>query len=98
MQFSLLDAPSDEFSQVDFVQTPSQSKISGRGQINIFINAVKRKSRLQSRVVFMFSELKEIASNSGLNLPDFQHFLSTLNTQGFFLKKGPELYQFLTND
>jgi DNA-binding IclR family transcriptional regulator len=48
--------------------------------------------------VFSVQELKEVAQLAGIQVTDFYGFLSTLNVQGFLLKKASKLYQLLTVD
>lgn len=67
-------------------------------QAKKFINALQKKADLQAKSVFSVTEMKEIATLAKIQVGDFYTFVSNLNTQGFLIKKGKQLYQLLSVD
>ncbi|XP_021920496.1 DNA helicase MCM8 isoform X1 [Zootermopsis nevadensis] len=98
MKYSLVDTLSDGFGCVDFQRSQNGSGMSSRNQGKRFITALQQRANAQSRSVFSVQELKEVAELARIKVSDFYGFLSTLNVQGFLLKKAPKLYQLLTVD
>ncbi|KAJ8894051.1 hypothetical protein PR048_006661 [Dryococelus australis] len=98
MRHSLVDTLSDEFGRLDFQRSQHGSGNSSRGQAKRFVTFLQQHADALSRSVFSVEELKEVAQVANIHVQDFFGFLSTLNVQGFLLKKGPKLYQLLTVD
>lgn len=96
MKYSMVDTLSDGYGSVDFQRSQNGSGTSSRNQGKIFISALQRRADAQSRSVFSIQELREVAQLTRIKVSDFHSFLSTLNVQGFLLKKAPKLYQLLT--
>lgn len=67
-------------------------------KVKKFMNALQRKADIQSRSVFSVQELREVSRTVGIQPADFMNYLSSMNIQGFILKKGPQLYRLLTVD
>ncbi|GLG92695.1 DNA replication licensing factor REC [Gryllus bimaculatus] len=97
MRHSLVDTYSDGIS-LDFRRSQNGSGLSSKNQAKKFINALQKRADIQNRSVFSSQELKEVSELSGVQVSDFGNFISSLNVQGFLLKKGPKLYQLLTVD
>ncbi|XP_023713676.1 DNA helicase MCM8 isoform X1 [Cryptotermes secundus] len=98
MKYSMVDTLSDGIGTVDFQRSQNGSGTSSRNQGKIFITALQQRAEAQCRSVFSIQELKEVAQLTRIKVSDFHGFLSTLNVQGFLLKKAPKLYQLLTVD
>ncbi|XP_049789773.1 DNA helicase MCM8-like isoform X1 [Schistocerca nitens] len=98
MRYSLVDTMSDSFGTLHFQRSQNGSGMSSKSKAKKFIMALQRQAEVQSRSVFSVQELKEIAKLCVADVSDFTGFLSSLNVQGFLLKKGPQLYQLLTVD
>jgi DNA helicase MCM8 len=98
MKYSMLDTLSDSYGSIDFQRSQNGSGTSSRNQGKRFISALQRRADAQSRSVFSIQELKEVVHLAGIQVSDFYGFLSTLNVQGFLLKKASKLYQLLTVD
>lgn len=97
-KLSMIDTFSDQFGGIDFSRSQHGSGMSTKNQAKKFISALQRRAELQSRSVFSVQELKEVAQNASIVVADFSGFLATLNTQGYLLKKGTQLYQLLSVD
>lgn len=98
MKYSMVDTLSDGFGSVDFQRSQNGSGMSSRNQGKRFISALQKRAEVQTRSLFSVQELKEVAELAGIKVSDFHGFLSTLNVQGFLLKKASKLYQLLTVD
>lgn len=98
MKYSMVDTLSDGYGSVDFRRSQNGSGTSTKNQGKRFIAALQRRADAQSRSVFSVEEMKEVAQLAGIQVTDFYGFLSTLNVQGFLLKKASKLYQLLTVD
>jgi hypothetical protein len=48
--------------------------------------------------VFTVTELKQLATSANISVDNFFTFLTSLNDQGFLLKKGKQLYQLMSVD
>jgi DNA helicase MCM8 len=94
----MVDTLSDGYGSVDFRRSQNGSGTSTKNQGKWFITALQRRADIQSRSVFSVQEMKEVAEIAGIQVTDFYGFLSTLNVQGFLLKKASKLYQLLTVD
>ncbi|KAF4517434.1 hypothetical protein B566_EDAN005043 [Ephemera danica] len=98
MKHSLLDTFCDELGSLDFQRSQNGSGTSSRSQAKKFVSLLQRRAELQTKSIFSGAELREVASQGRINIPDFSNFLATLNHQGFLLKKGTNLYQLLSVD
>uniref|UniRef100_A0A1B6E6T6 Uncharacterized protein n=2 Tax=Clastoptera arizonana TaxID=38151 RepID=A0A1B6E6T6_9HEMI len=98
MRWSMVDTFSDEFGSLDFHRSQHGSGMSTKNQAKKFISALQRKAEIQSKAIFSVAEMKETASSANIQVSDFFSFISTLNTQGFLIKKGKQLYQLQTVD
>lgn len=67
-------------------------------KVKKFISTLQRVSDIQCKSVFTIQELKNVAKQASISVSDFTGFLSTLNVQGYLLKKGSQLYQLLSVD
>lgn len=67
-------------------------------QAKRFISILQRHAELQTKSLFTVSEMKEVAAQARIVVPNFSNFIDTLNLQGFLLKKGANLYQLQSVD
>ncbi|KAK6639693.1 hypothetical protein RUM43_007968 [Polyplax serrata] len=98
LRHSLLDMFADEYGDLDFTRSQNGSGMSGKNQVKKFISTLQRISDIQCKSVFTIQELKNVAKQASISVSDFTGFLSTLNVQGYLLKKGSQLYQLLSVD
>ncbi|XP_046388865.1 DNA helicase MCM8 [Ischnura elegans] len=98
MRCSLVDTFADEFGSLDFRRSQNGSGMSSKNQVKKFIAALQRLAEMQSRSVFTVAEMKQVVKTCGIQITDFFSFLTSLNTQGFLIKKGSQVYQLLTVD
>ncbi|KAL0269654.1 UNVERIFIED_CONTAM: hypothetical protein PYX00_007309 [Menopon gallinae] len=98
LKYSMWDTFTDQFGKLDFRRSQNGSGMSSASKAKKFIRILQNQAELQSRSVFSVKELKDLAKTSSIQIPDFYSFLSTLNLQGFLLKKGDQMYQVLSAD
>ncbi|XP_055892366.1 DNA helicase MCM8-like [Biomphalaria glabrata] len=96
MKYSMQDVFSDQFGFIDFNRSMHGSGMSGRAQPKRFISGLQRISEQTYNNIFTLQQMRQVAKDLGLNVPDFEGFVSSLNNQGFLLKKGPKVYQLQT--
>uniref|UniRef100_A0A1B6LNA8 DNA helicase MCM8 n=1 Tax=Graphocephala atropunctata TaxID=36148 RepID=A0A1B6LNA8_9HEMI len=98
MRWSMVDTFIDEFGALDFHRSTHGSGMSTKNQAKKFISALQKKAELQAKSVFTIMEMKEVAALSKIQVGDFFTFVSNLNTQGYLIKKGKQLYQLMSVD
>ncbi|KAI8484198.1 DNA replication licensing factor mcm8, partial [Branchiostoma belcheri] len=81
-----VDTYSDEFGQLDFLRSQNGSGMSSRS----------KSGRTDLQHIFTVQQMREIAQNCDVKVPDFEGFIASLNNQGFLLKKGSRVYQLQT--
>ncbi|XP_015272970.1 PREDICTED: DNA helicase MCM8, partial [Gekko japonicus] len=96
MKYSMLGTYSDEFGRLDFERSQHGSGMSNRSQAKRFVSALHRIAERTYNNVFEFQQLRQIAKEANIKVADFENFIGSLNDQGYFLKKGPRLYQLQT--
>ncbi|XP_072246673.1 DNA helicase MCM8 [Leuresthes tenuis] len=96
MKHSLADTYSDGLGNLDFERSQLGSGMSQRGAAKRLINALHSHAQRTSQKQFDLQMLRSIADKLNIKVMDFQGLLSSLNEQGFLLKKGPKLYQLQT--
>nr|XP_005991185.1 PREDICTED: DNA helicase MCM8 [Latimeria chalumnae] len=96
MKHSLLDTYSDEFGRIDFQRSQHGSGMSSRSQAKRFVAALNRIAEQTYNNLFEFQQLRQIAKELQLKIPEFEGFVCSLNDQGYLLKKGPRVYQLQT--
>nr|XP_056712015.1 DNA helicase MCM8 [Euleptes europaea] len=96
MKYSMLGTYSDEFGRLDFDRSQHGSGMSNRSQAKRFVSALHRIAERTYNNVFEFQQLRQIAKEANIKVADFENFIGSLNDQGYFLKKGPRLYQLQT--
>lgn len=98
MKYSMVDTYSDQFGGLDFRRSQHGSGMSGRSKPKKLISALQRISDQTYNSIFTIQQMRHIARDIGLQVMDFEGFISSLNNQGFLLKKGPKVYQLQTAD
>ncbi|EEB12334.1 DNA replication licensing factor MCM8, putative [Pediculus humanus corporis] len=98
LRHSLLDMYVDEFGKLDFMRSQNGSGTSSKNQTKKFISALQKRSEMLNKSTFSYNELKELATHASIGVSEFSNFLSTLNLQGYLLKKGNQTYQLLSVD
>ncbi|XP_060642071.2 DNA helicase MCM8 isoform X1 [Anolis sagrei] len=96
MKYSMLGTYSDEFGKLDFERSQHGSGMSNRSQAKRFVSALHGIAERTYNNLFEFQQLRQIAKEVNIKVTDFENFISSLNDQGYFLKKGPRLYQLQT--
>ncbi|XP_066561850.1 DNA helicase MCM8 [Amia ocellicauda] len=96
MKHSLLDTFSDEFGRLDFDRSQLGSGMSNRSQAKKFVAALNQIAERTYKTMFESQQLRQIAKELQIQVADFEGFISSLNEQGYLLKKGPKVYQLQT--
>ncbi|KAI8477754.1 DNA replication licensing factor mcm8, partial [Branchiostoma belcheri] len=96
MKDSMFDTYSDEFGQLDFLRSQNGSGMSSRSKPKRFVAALNRVAEQTYNNIFTVQQMREIAQNCDVKVPDFEGFIASLNNQGFLLKKGSRVYQLQT--
>ncbi|CAH0382120.1 unnamed protein product [Bemisia tabaci] len=90
MRWSLID----NTSAIEFQRSGSGQKT--RSKAKQFIRALEQYAEHQSKNIFSVKEMKSFAQNISMDTTDFYSFISNLNTNGFLLSKGNNMYQLAT--
>ncbi|UYV65743.1 MCM8 [Cordylochernes scorpioides] len=99
LKFSMSSTYSNEFGVLDFHRSQHGSGMSSsRSCAKRFVAALTRLSEQNCNSIFTLQQLKGIANDLHLQIPDFGGFVASLNNHGFLLKKGPKVYQLQTTD
>ncbi|XP_041352396.1 LOW QUALITY PROTEIN: DNA helicase MCM8-like [Gigantopelta aegis] len=96
MKYSMVDTYSDQYGWIDFKRSQHGSGMSGRSQPKRFIAALKKVAEQTYNSIFTIQQMRQIAKDISLQLQDFEGFVSSLNNQGYLLKKGSKVYQLQT--
>ncbi|XP_059176311.1 DNA helicase MCM8-like [Physella acuta] len=96
MKHSMQDVYSDQFGFIDFQRSQHGSGMSGRSQPKKFVSALQRVAEQTYNNIFTVQQMRQLSKDIGMNIPDFEGFVLSLNNQGFLLKKGPKVYQLQT--
>uniref|UniRef100_A0A3P8RDN3 DNA helicase MCM8 n=1 Tax=Astatotilapia calliptera TaxID=8154 RepID=A0A3P8RDN3_ASTCA len=94
MKHSLANTYSDGLGNLDFERSQLGSGMSQRSAAKRLVNALHQHAQRTGQKQFDVQTLRSIADR--VNVMDFEGLLSSLNEQGFLLKKGPKLYQLQT--
>eukprot|EP00048_Salpingoeca_helianthica_P006883 m.104013 g.104013 ORF g.104013 m.104013 type:complete len:536 (-) comp14161_c1_seq3:36-1643(-) len=98
MKCSLFDTYCDEFGQLDFQRSQLGSGMSKKAQAKRFIEELQRRAQDSYNSIFSKHDLRCIVSELGMKISSFEDFLSSLNHQGYLLKKGAQSFQLTTTD
>ncbi|XP_072024490.1 DNA helicase MCM8-like [Amphiura filiformis] len=96
MKFSMVDTYSDEFGILDFQRSQHGSGMSSRSQAKKFVALLNQVAERTYNSIFTVQQMREIARDGGIQVPDFEGFVASLNNQSYLLKKGPRVYQLQT--
>uniref|UniRef100_H2L7D7 DNA helicase MCM8 n=1 Tax=Oryzias latipes TaxID=8090 RepID=H2L7D7_ORYLA len=96
MKHSLADTYSDGLGNLDFERSQLGSGMSQRSAAKRLVNALHSHAQRTGQKQFDLQTLRSMADKLNIKVGDFQGLLSSLNEQGFLLKKGPKLYQLQT--
>ncbi|PWA22510.1 hypothetical protein CCH79_00017324 [Gambusia affinis] len=96
MKHSLADTYSDGLGNLDFERSQLGSGMSQRGAAKRLVNALHSHAQRTNQKQFDLQTIRSVADKMNIKVMDFQGLLSSLNEQGFLLKKGPKLYQLQT--
>ncbi|AWP14594.1 putative DNA helicase MCM8 [Scophthalmus maximus] len=96
MKHSLADTYSDGLGNLDFERSQLGSGMSHRGAGKRLINALHSHAQRTSQKQFDLQTLRTVADRLNIKVMDFEGLVSSLNEQGFLLKKGAKLYQLQT--
>ncbi|XP_033102816.1 DNA helicase MCM8-like [Anneissia japonica] len=98
MKYSMIDTFSDEFGFMDFARSQHGSGMSTKSQAKKFIAVMNKLAERTCNNTFTVQQMRTLAKETNINVPDFENFISSLNNQNFLLKKGPRLYQLQTSN
>jgi DNA helicase MCM8 len=96
MKFSMRDTYSDEYGFLDYQRSQHGSGMSQKTQARRFVSELGRLAERNGSSLFTWTQLKEFSQALGLQIKNFDDFISSLNQQGYLLIKGPKLYKLLT--
>ncbi|XP_035848129.1 DNA helicase MCM8, partial [Sander lucioperca] len=96
MKHSLADTYSDGLGNLDFERSQLGSGMSQRSVAKRLVNALHMHAQRTNQKQFDLQMLRSIANKLNIKVVDFEGLVSSLNEQGFLLKKGAKLYQLQT--
>ncbi|CAM1325469.1 MCM8 (predicted) [Pycnogonum litorale] len=96
MKYSMIDTYSDESGEIDFRRSQHGSGMSKQKQMKSFLAILNRLSEQTSDKLFTVQQMKQLISDGRIPVKDFDDFLENLNTHGFLLKKGSNVYKLHT--
>ncbi|XP_067368767.1 DNA helicase MCM8 isoform X1 [Channa argus] len=96
MKHSLADTYSDGLGNLDFERSQMGSGMSQRSAAKRLVNALHLHARRTNEKQFDLQMLRLVAEKMNIKVMDFEGLVSSLNEQGFLLKKGAKLYQLQT--
>ncbi|XP_034041317.1 DNA helicase MCM8 [Thalassophryne amazonica] len=96
MKHSLADTYSDGLGNLDFERSQLGSGMSQRGAAKRLVNALHSQAQKTSQKLFDLQTIRSVADRLNIKVLDFEGLVSSLNEQGFLLKKGARLYQLQT--
>lgn len=96
MKYSMVEVFSDQYGFLDFSRSQHGSGMSGRSKPKKFVAALQKVAERTYNSIFTVQQMREIAAEIGMQVMDFEGLITSLNNQGFLLKKGPKVYQLQT--
>uniref|UniRef100_A0A6Q2YIF3 Minichromosome maintenance 8 n=1 Tax=Esox lucius TaxID=8010 RepID=A0A6Q2YIF3_ESOLU len=96
MKHSLADTFSDGSGGLDFERSVLGVGMSQRSAAKRFITALNMQAQRTHTVLYDLTELRCLAKDFNIQVSDFESFISSLNEQGYLLKKGHRQYQLQT--
>ncbi|XP_077438575.1 DNA helicase MCM8 [Vanacampus margaritifer] len=96
MKHSLVDTYSDGLGNLDFERSQLGTGMSQRGVAKKLIGALHAHAQRTNQKQFDLQTIRSVAERLNIKVMDFEVLVSSLNEQGFLLKKGAKLYQLQT--
>ncbi|XP_057704442.1 DNA helicase MCM8 [Corythoichthys intestinalis] len=96
MKHSLVDTYSDDLGNLDFQRSQQGRGMSQRGAAKRLITALHAHAQQTNEKQFTLQTIRSLAERLNIKVLDFEGLVSSLNEQGFLLKKGAKLYQLQT--
>ena len=90
---SMVDVAVNDDNQLDFAR--SASGMSQTKASKVFVQQLHRTAEQRGDAVFSRAELRDIADQLGVQVPDFGAFVDSLNLQGVLLKRSAGLFKLL---
>ncbi|KAJ0005288.1 hypothetical protein NQD34_011502 [Periophthalmus magnuspinnatus] len=95
-QLDLADTYSDGLGNLDFERSQLGSGMSQRSAAKRLIHALHMHAQKTNQRDFDLQTIRSVADQLQIKVVDFEGLLSSLNEQGFLLKKGAKLYRLQT--
>ncbi|CAJ1066761.1 DNA helicase MCM8%2C partial [Xyrichtys novacula] len=96
MKHSLADTYSDGLGNLDFERSQLGSGMSQRSSGKRLVNALHMHAQRTNQKQFDLQMIRSVADKLNIKVMDFEGLVSSLNEQGYLLKKGAKLYQLQT--
>ncbi|XP_061545935.1 DNA helicase MCM8 isoform X3 [Phycodurus eques] len=96
MKHSLVETYSDGLGNLDFERAQLGAGMSQRGAAKRLIGALHAHAQRTNQKQFDLQAIRSVAERLNIKVTDFEGLVSSLNEQGFLLKKGAKLYQLQT--
>ncbi|KAM9433233.1 DNA helicase MCM8 isoform 1-T2 [Salvelinus alpinus] len=96
MKHSLADTFSDGSGGLDFERSVLGVGMSQRSAAKRFITALNTHAQRTHTMLYDLTQLRSLAKDLNIQVADFEGFISSLNEQGYLLKKGHRQYQLQT--
>ncbi|XP_072293462.1 DNA helicase MCM8 [Eucyclogobius newberryi] len=96
MKHSLADTYSDGLGNLDFERSQLGSGMSQRSTAKRLVHALHMHAQKTNQREFDLQTIRSLADKINIKVMDFERLLSSLNEQGFLLKKGAKVYQLQT--
>uniref|UniRef100_A0A452ZAL9 MCM C-terminal AAA(+) ATPase domain-containing protein n=1 Tax=Aegilops tauschii subsp. strangulata TaxID=200361 RepID=A0A452ZAL9_AEGTS len=94
MNESLYDKYVDEHGCVDYARSGGMSQ---QKEAKRLMSALNKQSELQQKDQFSRAEIRSLADKISLQVPDLDDIMERLNSAGFIVHKGQNIYQILTS-
>ena len=93
MKSCLWQAYQDEKGTIDFSRSQHGTGMSKKGDPKRFMTHLSKLASESGVFIFSTNQLKDIATQLGINRDKFTSFIDSLNTHGYLLKNGPNSYK-----
>ncbi|XP_044337960.1 probable DNA helicase MCM8 isoform X4 [Triticum aestivum] len=94
MNESLYDKYVDEHGCVDYARSGGMSQ---QKEAKRLMSALNKQSELQQKDHFSRAEIRSLADKISLQVPDLDDIMEKLNSAGYIVHKGQNIYQILTS-
>ncbi|XP_037128633.1 DNA helicase MCM8 [Syngnathus acus] len=96
MKHSMVDTYSDGLGNLDFERSQLGAGMSQRSAAKRLISALQAHAQRTNQKEFDLQTIRSVAKRLNIQVMDFEGLVSSLNEQGYLLKKGAKLYQLQT--